>query len=452
MKHWWIVLLIIAVLAAVGVAGYMGSRSAQEEMTPVVQAPPVVPVTRGDVAQTVTAPGMLVGTRSVMLSPDVSGRLAEIAVRPGDAVKAGAVLARLATGELEHAVAEADLSLRQAQLALEKLQQPVDEAELRAAEHAVTQAASALSLAQAKRDQTLAGDLFLNGLSDARIAYDDKREWYESRQRLYNEDQLDFWFVDQAQREFENAQKHLQTLEAQAALEQRSADSEVTKAAQTYREAQDRLAALEKGRDPLELEAAQLKVEAAQMGLDEARSALAVAVITAPFDGIVLEVKVAVGEPINAGSPLIALRDPYAVEIEASVIEEDFPLVVVGQAVELFFDAQPDVMPSGTVARIVPQRMEGDRPLYPVIITVDETLPDKLVPGMTVDASIVLDSRADALRLPRAIVRARSDGSSVVKVWDGQAITERAVKVGLRGDVYAEILEGLQEGEQVVAE
>lgn len=453
MKRGWIVVLIIVVLAAVGGAWYWGSRSVQAETTPVVEAPPVVAVTRGDVMQSVAAPGKLVGTRQVTLAPDVDGRLAEVAVRPGDTVAAGDVLARLATGELERAVAEAKLSLRQVQLDLEKLQRPVDEAELRAAEHAVSQAASALSLAQARRGQTLAEDLFLNGLANARTSYNDKKEWYESRQRLYDEGKLEsFWFVDQARLEFEEAQKQLQVLEAQAALEQRSADSEVTKAAQTYQEAQDKLAALQKGRDPLEVEAAQLRVQAAQMAVDKAHDALAAAVIVAPFDGVVLDVEAAVGETVNAGSLLLVLSDPRAVEIEASVIEEDFPLVEVGQAVELFFDAQPDVMPEASVARVVPQRIYGDRPLYPVIIAVDEALPDTLAPGMTADASIILNSREDVLRLPRSVVRARGDGTAVVKVWDGQAVTERVAKVGLRGDTYVEVLEGLHEGEQVVAE
>ncbi len=453
MKRGWIVLLGIVALAAVGGAWYWGSRSAQAETAPVVEAPPVVAVTRGDVAQTVAAPGRLVGTRQVTLAPDVGGRLAEVAVRPGDTVAAGDVLARLATAELERAIAEAELNLRQTQLDLEKLQRPVDEVELRAAEHAVSQAASALSLAQARRGQTLAGDLFLNGLANARTSYNDKKEWYESRQRLYNEGKLEsFWFVDQARLEFEEAQKHLQALEAQAALEQRGADSEVTRAAQAYQEAQGKLAALQKGRDLLEVEAAQLQVQAAQMAVDKARDALDAAVIVAPFDGVVLDVKAAVGESVNAGSPLFVLSNPRAVEIEASVIEEDYPLVEVGQAVELFFDAQPDVMPKASVARIVPLRMSGDRPLYPVIVRVDETLPDTLAPGMTADASIILDSREDVLRLPRSVVRARGDGTAVVKVWDGQAVTERVVKVGLRGDTYVEILEGLHEGEQVVAE
>ncbi len=452
MKRLWIVLVVIA-LAAVGGAGYWGSRSVQAETTPVAQAPPVVEVTRGDVAQTVTAPGTLVGTRKVTLAANVGGRVAELNVQAGDHVKAGAVLARLEAGDLEQAVAKAELGLQQAQLELEKLQRPASEADIRAAENAVSQAGSALGIAQSERDQTLAEDLFLNALPNARIAYNDKKEWYESRQRLFSEGKLDsFWFVDQARREFEDAEKNLQVLEAQAALKERTANSDVSKDAQEYQEAKDKLAALQAGGDPLALKAAQIKVQEAQITLDDAKADLASAVVKAPFTGIVLEVKAAAGEAVAAGGALLVLGDPIAVEVAANVVEEDFPLVAVGQPVELFFDAQPELAIMGKVARIVPQRTSDDRPLYPVIIALDEAIPQTLAPGMTVDASIVLDSRTDVLRLPRAVVRARSDGSAEVKVWDGSAAVKRSIKVGLRGDTYVEILEGLQEGEQVVAE
>jgi HlyD family secretion protein len=162
-------------------------------------------------------------------------------------------------------------------------------------------------------------------------------------------------------------------------------------------------------------------------------------------------VKARLGETAVANSSLIIMSNPYAVEAETSVIEEDLPLVKTGQTVELFFDAQPEAAVVGKVDRIVPQRTSGDRPLYPVYIAPDD-VPDDLVPGMTVDASIAIDSRSGVLRLPRAVVRARSDNSAIVKVWTGDHIADRTIKTGLRGDLYVEIVEGLQEGDQVVGE
>ena len=75
------------------------------------------------------------------------------------------------------------------------------------------------------------------------------------------------------------------------------------------------------------------------------------------------------GETVAAGMNLILLADPTALEVRTTVIEEDLPLVQVGQPAELFFDAQPDAAVEGRVARIVPQRVRGEnRPLYHVYI------------------------------------------------------------------------------------
>ena len=77
-------------------------------------------------------------------------------------------------------------------------------------------------------------------------------------------------------------------------------------------------------------------------------------------------------------------------------------------------------------------------------------LPQGLIAGMTVDASVVVDTRSDVLRLPRELVRVRSDNTAQIKVWNGQQIEQRTITVGLRGDSFVEVLDGLREGEQVV--
>jgi RND family efflux transporter MFP subunit len=193
-------------------------------------------------------------------------------------------------------------------------------------------------------------------------------------------------------------------------------------------------------------------VDQALLERERARADLEAAVLRALFDGVVIEVNATTGDHVSEGTGLVTLLDPASVEAKTSVIEEDLPLVEVGQAVELFFDARPEAVVQGRVARIVPQREPGsDRPLYTVYVELDQ-LPQGLVPGMTVDASIVIDSRSDVLQLPRALVRARSDGTAQVKVWTNGQVEDRAIKVGLRGDVYVEILDGLREGEQVVGQ
>ena len=172
---------------------------------------------------------------------------------------------------------------------------------------------------------------------------------------------------------------------------------------------------------------------------------------SAPFDGVVVEAAAILGAYLPPHAPLLRLSDPRAVEIQSTVIEEDLPLVRVGQDAELYFDAYLDVVP-GVVARIVPQRVPGEaRPLYHVILTAQE-IPDAVLPGMTADAALIIDRVEDALRLPKALLRFMGSDGAEVQVWHEGAAETRMVQVGLRGDVYVEIVGGLQEGEEVVGQ
>jgi multidrug efflux pump subunit AcrA (membrane-fusion protein) len=101
------------------------------------------------------------------------------------------------------------------------------------------------------------------------------------------------------------------------------------------------------------------------------------------------------------------------------------------------------------VDRIIPKRIEGDRPRYQIYITLDE-IPDGLADGMTADASITIAKQENVLCLPRSVVRASGVDKVSLKVWNGKSIETRTITVGLRGDSDVEIVSGLKEGEQVV--
>ncbi len=174
--------------------------------------------------------------------------------------------------------------------------------------------------------------------------------------------------------------------------------------------------------------------------------------VLAPFGGVITEVMARQGESLAPGQGLAVLVDPSALEVRATVIEEDLPLVKVGQLAELYFDALPDAAAIGKVTRIVPSRVpREDRPLYYVFLSIEQPAPG-LVSGMTTDAAITVAEVKDVLRLPRGILRGGSGGTAKAKIWIEGEIQERTVKFGLRGNAYVEILEGLSEGEQVVGD
>jgi HlyD family secretion protein len=497
MKRWMLVVAIVLVIGMVVAAGYLGTQSAQGKDTPGTEKPSTVAVTRGDVQTTVTAPGHLVNAREALLAFGVSGKLAQVNVQPGLKVSAGQVLAQLDQAPLLEGVSTAQANLDAAQARMDQLQAGPSPAEWAAAQLALTGAEARLRalIAGPSAAELAASEA---EVAAARNELDHQRSLPDPSALIQAQAQLDkaAAVLQQAQAAYDRVKGRpdVGMLPQALALQQATIDYQTARAGldaarqkatpAALEAAQARLAAAVARRDQLragpsadELALAELQVEKARADLDQlaagpgaadlrqaqaavnlarlsltkAQADLAAATLVAPFDGTVLEVSAGPGEGIAAAAVLIRLADGSRLEVEATVIEEDLPLVRAGQQVEMFFDARPEAQVQGSVVRIVPERLPGDRPLYPVYITIAD-LPEGLLAGMTADASIVVDSRQDVLLLPRVLVGARSDGTATVQVWTDGEVKERTVQVGLRGDVYVEILDGIAEGEEVVAQ
>ena len=93
---------------------------------------------------------------------------------------------------------------------------------------------------------------------------------------------------------------------------------------------------------------------------------------------------------------------------------------------------------------------------YPVTVRIDET--DGLLPGMNVDAEIILSSQEDVLAIPSAAVNRgntvliTADSPSAANALDQEApegYVYVQVETGISDDSYIEILSGLQEGDTV---
>lgn len=496
MKYW---IFLLAVLAILGVtaAGYWGFRSASPVIAQEHTAPPTVRAERGTVSLGVTAPGRLVSMRETVLSFGATGKLLELTVRAGQHVAAGATLARLDPAPLEERVVSAQTELELARARLAKLQAGPTPADMAAVQGDLANAqarldalargpnAGELAAAQAELAAAEAALAQLNSpdaaaLQNAQYALETARNnlWSVQVTRdaacggtdkiACDQGQAAVGNADAAVRQAQDALARLQAGPSAEALRMAEAnverargrlaqvnnqtgENELLAAQLAHEQAQARLDELSAGPNAVDLHQAQATVQAAEQALSRAQADLAAATLVAPYDGVVLEVNASEGETVAAGAPVLRITDPTQVEAEITVVEEDFPLVKVGQEVDLFFDAMPSAAITGRVERIVPQRSAiSTSPVYPVYIALDTVGPE-LAPGMTVDASVVIDRREDVLRLPRSLVRARGDGTATLKVWNGFSTEERTVKVGLRGNQYVEILSGLAEGDQVVS-
>jgi len=423
---------LILATTAVTIAALVGYQNAQTAAPTLPVKPVTVPVSRGEVAQTVTAPGQLVSVRERMLGVDVTGRLLELAVSPGSIVRSGDVIARLDPTTYETALQTAQIQLAQAQAAY---RQQLAETDL------------ALEAGQAQVESTQAQ---IPSLTPAGVNLQAAREAEARAAYEYQKAQDRHWEPPEVAEAY-----RLEWVATQRAVE--VAEAEVNRIQNQQWSVSQQAKAMTKNLEQTNL-TAQFLAESGvdpllQIAVDEAEANLARTSIIAPFDGIVLDVFARPGEQLPAGANLVLLTNPALGEVRTTVIEEDLSLVEIGQSAEIYFDARPDVVVSGEVARIVPQRVAGEaRPLYYVYLSLNEALPDGVYPGMTADASLLINRIEDALRLPRALVATRLDGLATVEVWENDRTVPHDISTGLRGDVYVTVLDGLAEGDEVVGE
>lgn len=378
-------------LLIISTAGYLGfSTTETPEPTP---TPQTVSVMSCDVEQTVTAPGNLVNVNQADVQMPATGRLSAVNVRVGDSVRKGQVLAELDPVT----TTQAQLNLLEAQEELEKLQKR-----------------------RTALDYPRATDDFIKDL----------RKQLKAAKQSVSE-------LNDASRGAEDPMLRSQLLAnlATAKENQKSLESKLNWYTSNPTES--------------EIIAADSELALAQAKHDAAKAVLESLQIKSPITGIVFEVEAEAGQTYQAETALFQIGDPKALEVIANVTEEDYPIISVGQAVEVYFDARPEVTVQGKIDRIIPKRIEGDRPRYNIYITLNE-VPDGLADGMTSDAAITIEKRTGVLCLPRSVVRASGVDEVSLKVWANQATETRTVMIGLRGDSDVEILSGLSEGEQVI--
>ena len=386
-----ILLFSLVAILIISTAGYFGFSTSQTP-TP-TPTPETIPVTTCDVEQTVTAPGNLVNVNQADVHMPATGRLSAVKVRVGDKVRAGQILAELDAVT----TSQAQLDLLEAQDELEKLQRR-----------------------RTSLDYPRATDAFIKDL----------RRQVKSAKNS----------VSDLEDEAKNAEDSLVRSQLLASL---------ATAKENLKQLESNLSWYTSNPTESEIIAADSELALAQAKYDAAKALMESLEIKAPFDGVVFAVSAEAGQTYQAEAALFTIGDPKALEVKANITEEDFPIVSVGQAAALFFDAQPELTVQGKVSRIIPQRIEGDSPLYDIYIILDE-VPDGLADGMTADTAITISKHEGVLCLPRAMVRASGGDTTTVRVWNGMEEATKEITLGLRGDTNVEIVSGLSEGDQVV--
>ena len=358
-------------------------------------------VGRRDLVSAVTASGKVEAKTSVDISADITGRIIQIAVREGDLVKRGQFLLQIDPAQYEAAAARA--------------------------QGVVASNQAILLQTKASRDQA-------------------QRAWNRAKQLTeLGENLIAPETAEQAQTALEVAEANYQSSKAQ--------------------------------------------LEQARAGLQEAKDNLAKTRLTAPISGRVVRLAVEEGEVAVPGTfsretgLLMTVADLSVVLAKVQVDETDVVRLKVGDSVEVNIDAYPDTTFSGRVtevshsAKLTPTQTASGSNDRAVDFDVEITLkspPSDIRPDLSCTARIVTDTRNNALSIPIIALTVRDhekipneseagpavdtlrarfqkrEAEGVFIVRDGAA-TFRPVKVGVAGDEYFEVVDGLREGETIVA-
>ena len=375
-RRWpWIVLALL--LAAAALAAY--------RMRPVeVQ---VVELKRAALQRTLQFSARVATTSRVNVGSTITGRVAAVNVREGDAVRQGQMLLQLETDELRTALAQAQANARQAQARV---------AGLRASGRMVARAQSeqaAATLRAAERELARTQQLIAQG------------------------------FISQAR--LDDARRAVEVARAQQA----SAQAQVQ-------------AVAESGADLAQAQAQQAQSLAA---VDAGQARLAQATVRAPTDGRVLLRSVEPGQIVQPGAALLSLALAGPTQLVAQVDERFLDQLQVGQPASVVADAFA-TQPFAARVRSIAPAVDAQRGAVEVKLAPEQAPPAFLREDMTLSVEVLTGERASALVLPLSALQ--SDGAVRVLV-DGR-VQARPVRLGLRTLDAAEVLEGLAEGEQVL--
>lgn len=351
----------------------------------------------------ITASGEIVASRFADVGSSVMGKIVRLAVKEGDPVKTGQILAQL---------------------------DPIQARSGSAAAAAQVQALDAEE--QAARQQVQAAT---SGLAEARARASEAAAMLERRRQLRSDGLT-------TAAEFDTAQTASDAAGAQVA----AAQADVRRSEQVLAAAARRLV--------------QARAQAAG-----AHDILQKTEIVAPIDGIVSRLQVREGEMVvigiqnQPGTTLMTISDLSAINAEVKVAEADVLRVAVGQPATVTLEALPGRRFSGRVTEVgssalpVVSAAAAARE-FKVVIRLDRPDPG-LRPGLTCDAEILTREKSNVLTVPlqAVVIRPAPSGDSDrtgVFVVKGDRAQFVPVETGIIGGLDIEV-SGVPEGTPVVA-
>jgi HlyD family secretion protein len=439
--------LIVLGLTVLAVPALIFNNAGNADTTaPIVDGPSLqrYTVQRGEVEVSISAVGKVEASDTVDLSMPTPGRIAEVNVKVGDYVQAGDLIARIDNTSQSLAYQQALLSLERAQLELQLLLDPVDADDVRIAQAQVDAAwGNYISIQNAISPEQIRA---------AQLAYE--------QAQLIQQNTGEIRAVGGGQGQIADAQYGAASFNTEIArlqLEQLQTANrpELYAAYANAIAAEQRLAQVLAGPPQVQIDAAQLSVERAQANLDRAATAVERTELRAPFNSVIASVNIEVGSLV-APSLIVAQIvqiDPLILRVQ--VDEIDVSQITPNMPATVRLDALPNVVFPATVGDIAVTGINNSGIVnYPTEILLGNNTDTRIRIGMTAEARVVVQSRADVLVVPNFYIRLdrRRDLAFVNIYQEDGTLREVEVTLGLQGLDNSEITSGLKEGDIIAVD
>ena len=424
---WFIVVALLAVGLFIG----WQVLDAQQEASRVLANLEMEPYRRDNLSAFIFGTGSVQPSQSAALTWSANGTVGEVIVSLGDTVEKDTILMSLDPDSLSMDIMQAEIDLINAQRSLDQLFENWQ-----------------ADLANTRLELLDAEDFLENR---------ENRRWVMDYQRCTS------GRIEELERELEFAERLLEFIEtpetrgrasaARANLnycladfserEIAEAEYEIDLAQAQVNRLQNQVETLRDGPDADEVTILETRIAIAQSRLDSP-------LIKAPFTGVVTSLPAQPGDVIQVGSKAVQLDNLADLRLEVQISEIDIPQVMVGQPVELVFDAFFETTFNGEVKEIslVGTTVQG---VVEYAVTVRMLDADSRIrPGMTAAVTIVVDEKEDVFVVPNdAIVNL--NGQEQVFVRRNGEFVSVPVVLGSFSDFYSEVLEAdIIEGEMIV--
>lgn len=169
--------------------------------------------------------------------------------------------------------------------------------------------------------------------------------------------------------------------------------------------------------------------------------------IKADFNGVITKVSVVEGATTALGTELFTLQNTDKVDVNVNVSKYDYDKVKEGQSAEITLAGKTYEGEVTSISHVATQNEKGAS-----LISADVRIKnpdDDIFLGVDAKVTIHAEEADDVVVLPAEVVNIGKTGSFCYVIENG-VITKKDITTGISSDEYVEVLDGIQEGDEVI--